>query len=90
MSRSTKHLNPIGAQICPNKPVLFSYPSGFLRSLLDFSLQRQLMEPDLTLEVRHDTSMFPVPPTGSAAWASAQSVSAFQNVAGDTGTSRAS
>ncbi|ROI81879.1 hypothetical protein DPX16_22114 [Anabarilius grahami] len=50
----------------------------------------ELMEPDLTLEVRHDTSMFPVPPTGSAAWASAHSVSAFQNVAGDTGTSRAS
>lgn len=88
MSQSTKQLNPIGAQIYPNK--LFSYPSGFLLSLLEFSLQRQLMEPDLTLEVRHDTSMFPVPPTGSAAWARAQNVSAFQNVAGDTGTSRAS
>ncbi len=66
--RWKSNLNPIGTKTYLNrifKTVLFSYPSGFLHSRLDFSLQREPVEPDLTLEVRHDTSMFPDPPTGS-------------------------
>lgn len=47
------------------------------------------MKPDLTPEVRHDTSALPDPPKSPSAWPGARSVSAFQIVAGDIGTSRA-